>query len=341
MTGGLDMKKEDYSGIWVYAEQENGVLSGTTFELLAKSHDLKAKLGNKDEITAVVPGDDIASLAQTLFSYGAEKVIAAENANLKTYSARPYARVLTNLCNKYKPSIFLFPASPLGRDLAPRVMCELLTGLTADAIDLDIDEDGVFVQTTPNFGGNILSHICIKEKRPQMVTVHPKVFEPLKPTENAEGIFISEKVDVEADDCYTVIGSEKRVFEGHPIAESSVIVAGGRGIKKQEDLEQLRELAELLGGELASSRPLVDNGWLPHEKQIGQSGTTVKPDFILNVAVSGSVQYLAGMQKSKCIMSINNFAEAPIWDVSSYGAVADYSKLIPALIAEIKARKGQ
>ncbi len=333
------MNKENYAGIWVYAEHENGVLSETTFELLAKSHDLKAKLGGKDEITAVVLGDNVAHFADMLYAYGAEKVIAAESDNLKEYSARPYATVLTDLCNKYLPSIFLFPASPQGRDVAPRAMCELLTGLTADAIDLDIDEDGVFVQTTPNFGGNILSHICIMEKRPQMVTVHPKVFEPFRPKQGAAGELIIEKVNVEADDCYTVIGTEKRVFEGRPITDSSIIVAGGRGIKSEEDLAQLKELAELLGGELASSRPLVDEGWLPHEKQIGQSGTTIKPDFILNVAISGSVQYLAGMDKAKCIMSINNFAEAPIWDVSNYGAVADYSKLIPAVIEEIKARK--
>lgn len=335
------MSKEDYKGIWVFAEQEDGVLSGTTFELLAKSADLKAKLGGTDEITAIVLGDHVANLADTLYAYGAESVIAAENDNLKEYSARPYSKVLTELCEKYKPSIFLFPASAQGRDLAPRVMCNLRTGLTADAIDLDIDEDGIFVQTTPNFGGNILSHICIKEKRPQMVTVHPKVFSPIEPIKDAKGPLTVEKPEVEADDCYAVIEREKRVFEGKPIADCSVIVSGGRGIKSPEDLELLRELAGLLGGELASSRPLVDCGWLPHEKQIGQSGTTTKPDFILNVAISGSVQYQAGMQNSKCIMSIDHFAGAPIWDISNYGAVADYSKLIPAVIAEIKRRQAK
>ena len=238
------MAKEDYKGIWVFAEQENGVLSETTFELLAKSADLKAKLGGTDEISAVVLGDDVAGLADKLFAYGAEAVIVAENDNLKNYSARPYAKVLTELSEKYKPSIFLFPASPLGRDLAPRVMCDLRTGLTADAIDLDIDEDGVFVQTTPNFGGNILSHICIMEKRPQMVTVHPKVFSPITPVEGAKGKLIVEKVDVEADDCYTVIATEKRVFEGKPIADCSTLVAGGRGVKSEEDLAMLRELAD-------------------------------------------------------------------------------------------------
>ena len=335
------MTKEECKGIWVFAEQENGVLSGTDFELLAKAHDLKAKLGGTDTVTAVLLGGNVSGLADTLYAYGAEQVILAEHPNLAQYSARPYEKVLVELANKHKPSIFLFAASPIGRDVAPRVMCGLRTGLTADAIDLDVDEDGVFVQTTPNFGGNILSHIVILEKRPQMVTVHPKVFEPLEPRAGAAGELITESVEVEADDGYVVLETSMKKFEGKPIDECDVLVAGGRGIKSEEDLAQLRELAELLGGELACSRPLNDNGWMPHEDQIGQSGTTVKPKFILNVAISGSVQYLAGMQNAGCIMSINHTASAPIYDVSHYGAVMDYRRVIPALIAEIKARKAK
>ena len=335
------MTREECKGIWVFAEQENGVLAGTTFELLAKAHDLKEKLGGEDTVTAVLLGDKVAGLADTLYAYGAERVILAENANLAGYSARPYEKVLVELAKKHKPGIFLFPASPMGRDVAPRVMCDLRTGLTADAIDLDVDEDGVFVQTTPNFGGNILSHIVIPEKRPQMVTVHPKVFEPRERAEGATGELIVESVEVEPDDDYVLLESSMKTFEGKPIDECDVLVAGGRGIKSEEDLAQLRELAHLLGGELACSRPLNDNGWLPHEDQIGQSGTTVKPKFILNVAISGSVQYLAGMQNSGCIMSINHTAGAPIYDVSHYGAVADYRKIIPALIEEIKVRKAK
>ena len=335
------MTKEECKGIWVFAEQENGVLSDTDFELLAKAHDLKAKLGGTDTVTAVLLGGNVSGLADTLYAYGAEQVILAEHPNLAQYSARPYEKVLVELANKHKPSIFLFAASPIGRDVAPRVMCDLRTGLTADAIDLDVDEDGVFVQTTPNFGGNILSHIVILEKRPQMVTVHPKVFEPLEPRAGASGELITESVEVEADDGYVVLETSMKKFEGKPIDECDVLVAGGRGIKSEEDLAQLRELAELLGGELACSRPLNDNGWMPHEDQIGQSGTTVKPKFILNVAISGSVQYLAGMQNSGCIMSINHTASAPIYDVSHYGAVMDYRRVIPALIAEIKARKAK
>lgn len=333
------MTKEAYQGIWVFAEQENGVLSPTTFELLAKAADLREKLGGTDAITAVLLGDQVQTLAETLFAYGAENVILAEHENLAHYSPRPYAHVLTELAEKHKPSIFLLPASAMGRDVAPRVMCALRTGLTADAIDLDVDEDGTFVQTTPNFGGNILSHIAIPEKRPQMVTVHPRVFSPLAPRENAEGNLIVEKVTVEADDVYEVLEVQPRVFEGKPITACDVIVAGGRGIAKQEELQQLQELAALLSGELASSRPLVDCGWLPHEKQIGQSGATVKPHVILNFAISGSTQYLAGMQNADCIISINHTEGAPIYDVSHYGAVADYKAVLPELIAEIKARK--
>lgn len=335
------MGKEAYKDIWVFAEQEDGVLSGTTFELLAKAHDLKAKLGGGDAVVAVLLGSGVAGLAPTLFAYGAEKVIVAENDALAQYSARPYEKALVQLCEKRKPSIFLFAASVQGRDVAPRVMCSLRTGLTADAIDLDVDEEGTFVQTTPNFGGNILSHIAIPEKRPQMVTVHPRVFEPFEPKEDATGELITETVDVEPDADYVVVESTKKVYDGKPIDECEVLVAGGRGIKSEEDLEQLRRLAGLLGGELACSRPLCDNGWMPHEEQIGQSGTTVKPKFILNVAISGSVQYLAGMQNAGCIMSINHTASAPIYDVSHYGAVSDYRKLIPAVIDEIERRKAK
>lgn len=335
------MGKEAYKDIWVFAEQEDGVLSGTTFELLAKAHDLKAKLGGTDAVVAVLLGSGAAGLAPTLFAYGAEKVIVAENDALAQYSARPYEKALVQLCEKRKPSIFLFAASVQGRDVAPRVMCSLRTGLTADAIDLDVDEEGTFVQTTPNFGGNILSHIAIPEKRPQMVTVHPRVFEPFEPKEGATGELITETVDVEPDSDYVVVESTKKVYDGKPIDECDVLVAGGRGIKSEEDLAELRKLAGLIGGELACSRPLCDCGWMPHEEQIGQSGTTVKPKFILNVAISGSVQYLAGMQNAGCIMSINHTASAPIYDVSHYGAVIDYRKLIPAVIDEIERRKAK
>lgn len=333
------MNKADYQNIWVFAEQEHGTISPTVLELLAKSHDLKAKLGGTDTVTAVLLGSGVAGLSETLFDYGAEQVIVVEHENLGQYQHRPYTDVLVKLSEAYRPSIFLFPASPVGRELAPRVMAALDTGLTADAIDLDIDEDGVFVQTTPNYGGSILSHICIPERRPQMVTVHPGVFAPRKGRIGGMGKVIFEAFDIAADEDFVILDETKKPTTGKPITAAPVLVAGGRGLKKQEDLAMLQELAGLLGGELACSRPLTDNGWLPHEKQIGQSGANVKPELIVNVAVSGSVQYVAGMQNAKCVMSVNHSDSAPIFDASHYGAVMDYRTLIPAIIAEIRRRK--
>lgn len=331
------MAKSDYKGIWVFAEQQNGKLNGTVLELLAKSQELKEHTG--EEISAVLLGKDVSHLADTLFAYGADKVILVENDALANYSARPYEAALTQVAEKYKPSIILYGATSLGRDLAPRLMVSLNTGLTADAIDLGFDKDEVFYQTTPAYGGSILAHIVILEARPQMTTVRPMMFEPIEPRVGAKGELITETVTVEADPDYEVLETSPKQDTGDSIEGAQVVVAGGRGIKEESDLASLKELAELLGGKLAASRPLVDNGWLPHEKQIGQSGAAIKPKYIFNIAISGSVQYQVGMQNSGCIISINHTKGAPIFDISHYGAVADYRSVVPALVEEIKRRK--
>lgn len=328
------MAKEDYKGIWIFAEQEHGVLHPTVLELLNKAQELKAH--NGENITAVLLGYNVSGLVDTLFAYGADEVILADDPALEEYSARPYEKALTQLAEKYKPSILLYGATPLGRDLAPRMMVSLRTGLTADAIDLGYDEDGVFFQTTPGYGGKILAHIVILEKRPQMATVHPQICAPMEPRTGAVGVVINETVSVEADPDYEVLETAPAENAGKSIANAKIVVAGGRGVKTEEDLSMLRELAELLGGQLACSRPLVDNGWLPHEKQIGQSGITVKPDVIFNMAISGSVQYQLGMQNAKCIIAVNQSEDAPIYDIAHYGAVTDYKKLTAALIEELK-----
>ena len=331
------MSKEDYKGIWVFAEQQNGILNPAVPEILAKALELKAHTG--EELTAVLLGNDVTPLAQTLIEFGADSVILAQNPALASYSARPYETALSQLAEKYKPSIILYAATSLGRDLAPRMMVALKTGLTADAIDLGFDGDEVFYQTTPAYGGSILAHIVILETRPQMATVRPMMFEPIEPRTGAVGRLINETVNVWADADYEVLETAPKQDTGEGIETASVIVAGGRGIKEEADLASLRELASLLDGKLAASRPLVDNGWLPHEKQIGQSGTTVKPRLIFNIAISGSVQYQVGMQNASCIISVNHTKGAPIFDISHYGVVGDYKTVIPALVEEIKIRK--
>lgn len=331
------MAKEDYKGIWVFAEHQHGKISDVTLEIIGKAKDLQAVTG--EAITAVLMGDCVSHMVDTLFTYGVDKVILAEHKNLAEYSARPYQKAISELAEKYKPSIVLYGATSIGRDLAPRVMVSLRTGLTADAIDLGFDEDGVFYQTTPAYGGSILAHIVILERRPQMATVHPKMFTPPEPIEGVKGELIVEHIEVEPDPDYVVLETIPKSTDSKPIDEADVLVAAGRGIKDEADLEILKELAEMMGGQLAVSRPLVDCGWICHDDQIGQSGTTVKPKHIINVAISGSVQYQVGMQNAGCIISINHTTGAPIFDISHYGAITDYRTLVPAIIAEIKNRK--
>lgn len=333
------MNNIEYRDIWVFAELENDAVSQTVLELLAKAHDLKSKLGGTDTVTALLLGRDVEKHLNKLYSYGAEKIIMVDNEGLEEYKHRVYEDMLVKLCEKYKPSIFLFAASPMGRELAPRVMCRLGTGLTADAIDMDVDEDGTFVQTTPNFGGNILSHIAIPHSRPQMCTVHPKVFSVMEPVSNAEGQLLKEDILPIADEDYVILGREEKRFEGLRLDKAKIVVAGGFGLKEENDLNMLKDLAVLIGGEIGCSRPLCERGWLEHAKQIGQSGMTIAPELIINIAISGSIQYMAGMEKSKIIMSINKDKSAAVFDISHYGAVADYRVLLPAIIEEIKNRK--
>lgn len=335
------MTNTDCSGIWVFAEQASGVLSAASLELLAKARELKQALGNTEEVTAVLLGNQVEQLTETLIAHGADTVILAEHELLAQYKPRTYKKVLVDLAQSHKPSIFLIPSTPLGRDLAPRVMCALNTGLTADAIALSFDEDGVFVHTTPAYGGNILVNIAIPERRPQMVTVRPLVFSPLAPDPSRTGKVIRETAAVEDDPDYVILETTEKPTEGTPLPEAKVVISGGRGMKSEKDLDQLRQLADLLGGQLGCSRPLCDNGWMPHDTQIGQSGVTVKPDFILNVGVSGAGQYTSGMDQAKCVMSINYTDGAPIFGISHYGAVMDYRTVLPALLAELRRRKAQ
>ena len=332
------MQKQDYKGIWIYAEHRNGKLDAAVYELLGKAQELKAFC--KEEITAVLLGNNVSALSDELIACGADRVIIAEDPALAEYSARPYQKALTQLVNKYNPSMLIYGATTQGRDLAPRMMVSLKTGLTADAIDLGFDEDGDFCQTTPGYGGKILAHIVIPERRPQMVTVHPHSFAPAQPDASRTGSVINETVEVEADESVKLLSVEERSAAGTPIDQAHVLVSGGRAVKTEADLAMLRELADLLGGELAGSRPLIDSGLLPHEAQIGQSGKSVAPELLINVGLSGSVQYRVGMKSAKRIMSINTAASAPVFDISGDGAVADYRSLVPALIKEIKKRRG-
>lgn len=327
-----------YKGIWIYAEVKDGAPTKPVLEILGKARELKAY--NEEEITAVMLGCCDKEQAQFLIEHGADNVILGESSALAEYSARPYEEALTQLVQKYHPSILLYAATSQGRDLAPRVMVSLKTGLTADAIDLGFDQDGVFYQTTPAYSGKLLANIVILEKRPQMATVHPGIFEPMERDTTRSGNIIIEHLDITADEGYALEERIPKQREASNLEDAAIIVSGGRGIKEQKDFELLKKLADLLNGSLACSRPVVDNGWLDHSCQLGQSGASVKPQLLFNFAISGSVQYSVGIQKARTIISVNRDKYAPIFDMSHYGAVTDYKGLVEALIEELEKRRG-
>ncbi|NMC57372.1 MAG: electron transfer flavoprotein subunit alpha/FixB family protein [Eubacteriaceae bacterium] len=331
------MNINDYSGIWVFSEQIDGQLSKVSFELLGKAVELKKE--TNEEITSVLLGSNVSSLAQILINFGSDKVIIVDSPNLKEYKTISYSKVLYELAVKYKPSIFLIGATSIGKDLAPRVMAKLQTGLTADCLDLSIDQDGNLVQTKPSYGGNIMCKIIMPNHRPQMTTLRPKVFNPIEERKKAEGIIIKEDILVEEEKDYVILETIQQQTGGLTIEEAEIIVSAGRGIGDKENIRLLQELADAMGGKLGASRPLVDNGWIEPYDQIGQSGKTVKPKLIINVAISGSVQYMVGMQNSGYIVSINRNPDAEIITISQCAIVGDFKDIVPAITQEIKNRK--
>jgi electron transfer flavoprotein alpha subunit len=325
------------NNIWVFAEQSGGRLAGAALELLAKARELGQKTGGS--VMAILLGDDLGEIPSELLAYGADAVIAAESPRLRDYKPIPYAQTLQSLVEKHRPSILLFGATTLGRDLAPRLQAKLLTGLTADCLDLDVDENGILIQTKPSYGDNIMCQIICPDTRPQMATVRPKVFSPMERIENTKGTVIKEEIDVPEDESYQVVGrSEANVCETS-VSDADRLVCIGRGACSEETVETARNLAGELCAALGVTRPLTDSGQFTHDDQVGQSGTTVKPKFIINFGISGAVQYTVGMQNSELIVSVNKNEDAPIFGVSHYGYVGDAAEFMMALLEALKDRK--
>ncbi|MBC2425367.1 electron transfer flavoprotein subunit alpha/FixB family protein, partial [Clostridium beijerinckii] len=331
------MNIADYRGVWVFAEQRDGQLQKVALELLGKGREIADKIGV--ELTAVLLGDEIDGVANELVAYGADRVLYAHNPLLKHFTTDAYTKVICDLVNERKPEIILVGASYIGRDLGPRVAARLDTGLTADCTSLDIEEGtNHLLMTRPAFGGNLMATIMCTDHRPQMSTVRPGVFEKLKKDENRKGEVEKIAAKVEMSHIRTkvedVVKIAKNVMD---IGEAEVLVSGGRGVGAKENFELLKELADLFGGSLAGSRAAIDNAWLDKAYQVGQTGKTVRPKVYIAVGISGAIQHLAGMQDSDYIIAINKDESAPIMQVADLGIVGDFKKVIPELIAEIKA----
>ena len=325
----------DYKGVWVFAEQREGKIMPVVIELLGEGKKLAAEIGV--ELCAVLCGDNISSLADELFAYGADKVYLAEDKELKDYRTDAYTKVIYEAILTYKPEIILLGATHIGRDLGPCLAVKCGTGLTADCTKLEIDpEDKKIKQTRPAFGGNLMATIVCPNHRPQMSTVRPGVMAKAEYEQGKQGELVRLDVHFEEKDIRTkVIKIVKECGDLASLTEAEIIVSGGLGIGNPEGFQLLKKLADKLGGTIASSRACVDAGWIDHSYQVGQTGTTVKPRIYIACGISGAIQHIAGMQSSDYIVAINKNENAPIFEVADYGIVGDIYEIIPAILEEL------
>lgn len=325
--------------MWVIAEQENGQLMNVTFELLGAAKELCAKL--EEKCCAVLVTAAAGELPQQLIAAGADVVYAVEDAKYADYDTELYTDAICQLSKKYDPASIMFGATDDGRDLAPRVAARLHTGLCADCTALDITDDKLVAWTRPALGGNICATIICDVNRPQMGTVRPKVFKPAELDNTRTGEVIAFTPEAGVVSRVELVKKEALSSENAvKIDEADMIAAGGRGFGSKEKFDVLEQLAALFeNSAVAGTRAAIDEGWLTHSQQVGQSGKSVTPHIYFACGISGAIQHLSGMKDSDIIIAINKDAEAPIFTVAHYGIVGDVNVILPKLIEKIKAYK--
>ena len=326
----VDLKH--FNGVWVFAEQKEGVLHDSAFELLAVGRKLADDRGC--DLAAVVLGHGVGECPVSLIAAGADRVYLADDPMLKEYESSLYADALAQLIERYKPEIVLAAATAVGRGFFAKTAVKSRTGLTADCTALSIDpENGNLIQTRPAFGGNIMARIVTPNHRPQMATVRPHVFKrgPADPLHSGEVLVESVKFNPPL----THILKSIRGSEGVNLAEADIIVAGGRGLKSRSNFDMLFQLADKLGGVVGASRACVDAGWIPAAHQVGQTGKTVSPRIYLAFGISGAIQHLVGMRSSDRIIAVNCDPHAPIFDAADIAITGDLFEILPSLIAAL------
>ena len=330
--------------VWVFVEQQDGKVPEVSLELLAKGRELAERLNS--QVWALLCGHQASALAAQAIQHGAERVLLADHPELALYRTLPYTRVMADLVRQYQPYIFLIGATPVGRDLAPRLASAVKAGLTADCTDLQIGDftskkdnrvyQDLLYQIRPAFGGNLIATIVNPKTRPQMATVREGVVRRAEPDLTRTGIVENIMPAFQPEDfALQVLSREVREPSVH-LKEAPVIVAGGGGVESAEEFELLRELANLMGGELGASRAAVDAGFVSREHQIGQTGTTVRPRLYIAAGISGAVQHRAGMDQSNKIIAINTDPNAPIFQVAHYKIVGDVAEVLPMLIRALR-----
>jgi electron transfer flavoprotein alpha subunit len=333
--------------VWVFAEQQDGVLHDVALELCGKARELADEL--KVKAGCVLAGADLDGLPEKLIAQGIDNVYVVRDARLGHYQTLPYARVICSLIEKHEPQIVLYGATPLGRDLAPRVASEVRAGMTADCTDLEVKDvteprskevhKNLLLQIRPAFGGNIIATIVNYDWWPQMATVREGVMPLLDPDPSRSGEVIEE--NVELDDALFKIRLIERHVEERKVnlKGARVIVAGGGGVGSKDNFKYIHHLAGAIGGAVGASRAAVDGGYIGKEHQVGQTGTTVRPALYIAAGISGAVQHRAGMEESAKIIAVNTDSEAPIFSVAHYGIVGDLKKVLPLMVKALKDRR--
>lgn len=330
------MNFDDYRGIWVYLEVKDGNIAPVSLELLGAGRQLADK--RKTELAGVLIGSGVKQLASTAFTYGADVVYVYDDPIFTYYRTEPYMRALLDCCDKHKPEVLLYGATPTGKDLASAIATDLPTGLTADTTILDIEEDtGLLLASRPAFGGNIMATILCKKYRPQMATVRPKVMKALPPDPSRTGKIVEEHIELREEEMRTkVLEIVREATKKARIDEADIIVAGGKGMGSKEGFQLIHQLAEVLGGAVGASRDVVEAGWIDHHHQVGQTGVTVTPKIYFAIGISGAIQHVVGMQNSDLIIAINKDPNAPIFQSCHYGIVGDAFEIVPLLIERLK-----
>ena len=327
---------DEYRGVWVFVEQTEGHPARVSLELLGKGRELADRL--EVDLTAFLLGETVQETGQELIFYGADEVIVADHTLLRDYRTELYTDIISEQVMARKPEVLIVGASPIGRDLAPRLSFRLNAGCTADCTGLDIDEESrLFVSTRPAFGGNVMATIICPENRPQMSTVRPGVMVLPERDESRAGRTINLDLQLDEKDVKVkILESVKGTGEGVNIEEAERIVAIGMGTGDEGTCETVKELAQMLDAEVGATRFAVEAGWVSHDHQIGQTGKTVRPDLYIGCGISGAVQHTAGMSGSKMIVAINKDSNAEIFKIADYGIVGDVKKVVPAIISELK-----
>ena len=337
----IHIDKNEWKGIAVYVEHSYGncEIHPVTYELIGKAKELAKKINHPVYCLFIGGTTNIEEITDSLLKYGIDEIFIYNYSQLEHYRIEPYAACFEDFINKIKPSTILVGGTTVGRSLAPRVAARFTTGLTADCTILDMQENTDLDQIRPAFGGNIMAHIRTPNHRPQFATVRYKIFNAPEPCDNPSGKITTCEISQDKLKSSIEVIKIKSKEKVKSIEDAEYIVVAGRGIKKQEDLDLIRKLADSLDAQIATTRPLIEAGWADPRKQIGLSGRTVKPKLIITCGVSGSIQFRAGMSGSETIIAINIDKNARIFDIAHYGIIGDLYKIIPLLIQKIKTDK--